>query len=373
MDANTLKANKVLITMDGTIKDLGDATGAGGHRQYNIGFEKAIKYLDRLPLFDLFSNLVGRTQLFTKKNTSLGSIITTRPGRLFLENGDSKLYPVKGAQTPFVTTFTTTINYSKKIELMLSPEEIYFGKLITEGIVMDVLALTRLQYQRYTTKLVWATAETVTQLCKYVETASKIKTISIKKEAKGDPVIGEKSARKWLWGTLYVNYTKLIKKWTNYGFGIKKLILLISPDLWAPITQALYNFTESTRQSFKSNESDMTAQFANMKIYTYGKLGEKVPKGKPSEVPGAIDADDEYDMSKVNAIIMPAAVFNLHIAEIVDRMVYTPQQFFSWYNKWYFPRPTDSPGTGFVKGTGINFKPYAEYVQAFNFKFVDPA
>lgn len=372
-NADIFEANKVLITLDGTVKDLGDAKGHGGHRQYNIGFEQVLAWIDGLELFDVFRALVDRRALFQKKNTTLGTVIATRTVRPFLENGGSQFYPTKPEQTTAVTTFTTVINYSKQFNIKIAPEELVFGELRADGLVLSVLQYTRLELQLYKLIIAWMSAEAVTQLRNFLKAKNKITEVSIKKDKKGDPVIGVETARKWLWGTLFLKFIELRMLWTNYSYGISGLFLLVSPVLYAPLTQALFNFTESTRRSYKNNISDVTTQFANMRIIPYGKLGQKIPKGKPTEVAGAIDADDEYDMTGVNAILFPLYQAKFHVAEIVNRTILTPTNYFWKYKKWYFPRPTKNPPAGTVAGTGINFNPYGEFIHGFNFKFVDPA
>lgn len=372
--ANQFDLNKVIITADGDIKDYGDATGTGGHRQYNISYIGLLDQLHDLELFDLFSNLTSKNVVFAKENTAYGTVIETMPVRQYLSNSDNKLYPTKGIQTAAVATYTTNINYSKTWEIEYSPESVHFDRLEGNSVSLSVTNFTKLDKQKGELFLMWGNAEMVSQLVAFFKANNKITDVTIKKDKKGDPVLSPEQARKWLWGTLYNKYQELKIKWNRSLFGIKEIILVVSPTLWANLTQALYNFTESTRKSYKDNINDIqNTKFANMKIIPYGRLGFKIPKGKPGEVPGAIDVDDEYDMTGLNAFLFPQYQAKLRVANIYSGYRVLPRGNFYGYAKWYFPRATKDAKTGFVNGKGINFEPYKDFMHAFNFKIVDPA
>lgn len=373
--ANQFDLEKVIITANGDVRNYGDTAGAANRRQLNISYMGLLDQMHDLELFNLFSNLVSRNVIFSKENTAYGTIIETMPIRQRLSNSDNALYPTKTVGTAAVATYTTNINYAKTWEIRYSPESVHFERLPNgNGVVMSVAQFTKVQKQKVELLLMWNNAEMVTQLTSYLKAESKVTTVSIKKDKKGDPVLSPEQARKWLWGTLFNKYQELKIKWNRSLFGIKEIILIVSPALWANLTQALFNFTESTRGSYKDNTNDVqNTKFANMIIIPYGKLGQKIPKGDPATVPGAIDLDDEYDMTGLNAILFPQYQVKFRLAPIYDTFKVLPRGDLYGYAKFYFPRATTGAKTGFVDGKGINFSPYKDYMHGFNFKFVDPA
>ena len=373
--ANQFDLEKVIITANGDVRNYGDTAGASNRRQLNISYMGLLEQMHDLELFDLFSSLVGKNVIFSKENTAYGTIIETMPIRQRLSNSDNALYPTKTVGTSAVATYTTNINYAKTWEIRYSPESIHFERLPNNnGVVMSVTEFTKVERQKGELMLIWSTAEMVTQLSAYLKAENKVTTVSIKKDKKGDPVLSPEQARKWLWGTLFNKYQELKIKWNRSLFGIKEIILIVSPALWANLTQALFNFTESTRGSYKDNTNDIqNTKFANMIIIPYGKLGQKIPKGDPATVPGAIDLDDEYDMTGLNAILFPQYQVKFRLAIIYDAFKVLPKGDLYGYSKFYFPRKTTGAKTGFVDGKGINFSPYKDFMHAFNFKFVDPA